>query len=305
MLQKKIIFLLSVFFSVSCLSNTQNKENDNKQDTPTSGSIRIAVDESFMPLAEQEILAFTNQYANTKIQIIVAPEDKAIQLMLQDSVNAVIVSRELNTKERKEIERQKTVVQSWLQAYDALALILHPHHKDTNFSMETLKSIFAGNIKKWSDIQGSYPDKNITIILDNANSSNYNLANSKLEIADISKLKIYAAKSQLAVVEKVKKDSSCIGLVGYNWLSNDNSQTDSLLSKIKIARIDEQLPSQASFAEKKYPLTRSCYTLVKGGRIGLAYAFATFFNQEIGQRIVLKAGLLPYKIPPREIEIIK
>ncbi|MFN3316619.1 MAG: phosphate ABC transporter substrate-binding protein, PhoT family, partial [Raineya sp.] len=67
---------------------------------------------------------------------------------------------------------------------------------------------------------------------------------------------------------------------------------------------DVSLPSQSAFAKNIYPLRRECYVLVKGGRIGLAHAWATFISQEIGQRIILKAGLLPAKIPPREIEMI-
>jgi phosphate transport system substrate-binding protein len=41
------------------------------------------------------------------------------------------------------------------------------------------------------------------------------------------------------------------------------------------------------------------------GYSGLAMGFATFVGGDIGQRIVLKSGLLPVQIPTRKLNIKK
>jgi phosphate transport system substrate-binding protein len=303
---KKILYLLLAIIWTSLLACQPQKEKNenktNKYDTPTSGEISVAVDEAFLPIAQQEANAFMNEYEKTKINIITLPEDKAIQLMLRDSVDAVIVGRNLNSNEKKEIERQKTIVRDWVQAYDAVAVVVNKDVKNTALSFEQLKSIFSGNIKNWKQLNPDNQDSEIAIIIDNANSSNYNFINNKLEVSDISKLKIYAAKSNKAIVEQVAKNKNALGLVAFHWLEKSD------LSKVRILAIrgekEEILPSQSSFAQNTYPLRRECFMLVKNRRFGLAYAFAAFVSQEIGQRIVLKSGLLPAKIPPREIEMI-
>jgi phosphate transport system substrate-binding protein len=303
---KKTSYLLLAIIWTSLLACQPQKEKNenktNKYDTPTSGEISVAVDEAFLPIAQQEANAFMNEYEKTKINIITLPEDKAIQLMLRDSVDAVIVGRNLNSNEKKEIERQKTIVRDWVQAYDAVAVVVNKDVKNTALSFEQLKSIFSGNIKNWKQLNPDNQDSEIAIIIDNANSSNYNFINNKLEVSDISKLKIYAAKSNKAIVEQVAKNKNALGLVAFHWLEKSD------LSKVRILAIrgekEEILPSQSSFAQNTYPLRRECFMLVKNRRLGLAYAFAAFVSQEIGQRIVLKSGLLPAKIPPREIEMI-
>jgi phosphate transport system substrate-binding protein len=303
---KKILYLLLAIiwtFLLACQPQKEKNENKtNKYDTPTSGEISVAVDEAFLPIAQQEANAFMNEYEKTKINIITLPEDKAIQLMLRDSVDAVIVGRNLNSNEKKEIERQKTIVRDWVQAYDAVAVVVNKDVKNTALSFEQLKSIFSGNIKNWKQLNPDNQDSEIAIIIDNANSSNYNFINNKLEVSDISKLKIYAAKSNKAIVEQVAKNKNALGLVAFHWLEKSD------LSKVRILAIrgekEEILPSQSAFAQNTYPLRRECFMLVKNRRLGLAYAFAAFVSQEIGQRIVLKSGLLPAKIPPREIEMI-
>ena len=56
---------------------------------------------------------------------------------------------------------------------------------------------------------------------------------------------------------------------------------------------------------KEYPFIRKIYLLNYQGRTGLGMGFASFVKSEVGQRITLKSGLAPIKIPTREIRIIK
>lgn len=299
----RILLFGSIWFVLaSCQTQEKKEEKANQYDTPTSGEITIAVDEAFLPLAKQQVDAFMNEYENTKINIITIPEDKAIQLMLRDSVDAVMVSRNLNTNEKQAIEKQKITIKDWLQAYDAVAIVVNKELKDSVISVNQLKEIFAGNIKNWKQINPQNPDEEIAIIIDNANSSNYNFIGSKLEAIDISKLKIYASKSNKTTLEQVAKNKKSLGIVAFHWLKEAD------FSQLKLIAIQHdknvKKPSQAAFAQNMYPLRRECYVLVKGGRIGLAHAWASFISQETGQRIVLKAGLLPVKIPQREIEML-
>ena len=64
-------------------------------------------------------------------------------------------------------------------------------------------------------------------------------------------------------------------------------------------------PSQSDIATGSYPLTRKLYVLNYQGRPGLGMGFANYISAPEGQRIILKSGLLPVEIPPREIEVRK
>ena len=62
----------------------------------------------------------------------------------------------------------------------------------------------------------------------------------------------------------------------------------------------KELPPKMHFLTQK-----KIYLLNYQGRTGLGMGFASFVKSEVGQRIILKSGLAPVKIPTREIRIVK
>ena len=62
-------------------------------------------------------------------------------------------------------------------------------------------------------------------------------------------------------------------------------------------------PYQAYLQLKKYPLARMLYIVSGEARSGLGTGFASWALSEKGQRIVLKAGLLPATMPVRVVQI--
>lgn len=63
------------------------------------------------------------------------------------------------------------------------------------------------------------------------------------------------------------------------------------------------LPSQASLSLDEYPLKRTIYVLNYQPNMGLGIGLSAFLTGDRGQRILLKAGLLPATMPGREIII--
>ena len=61
-------------------------------------------------------------------------------------------------------------------------------------------------------------------------------------------------------------------------------------------------PYQAYLATKQYSLIRSVYTISREPRAGLATGFASFIMSDKGQKIFLKAGLMPANAPVRIIQ---
>ena len=60
------------------------------------------------------------------------------------------------------------------------------------------------------------------------------------------------------------------------------------------ARVDNSYkPFQAYLYYDDYPLARPIYILLNDPRNGLSWGFSNFLQSDRGQRIILKAGLLP------------
>ena len=88
-----------------------------------------------------------------------------------------------------------------------------------------------------------------------------------------------------------------------------NAEVKTLISKISILKIKDInkqnyfYPTQDNIAGLDYPLARDLYIINCQGGDGLGMGFASFLAGQIGQRIVLKSGLVPKTMPGRNIRV--
>src|SRR5690606_29223635 len=117
------------------------------------------------------------------------------------------------------------------------------------------------------------------------------------------------------IIKYVHENPQTIGVIGINWLVQPAKEFSDMVDEIKVLGVKNlsgrngddgfYYPSQDNLALGKYPLARELYIVNATGARGLGFGFASFIGGERGQRLVLKSGLLPDSIPPREIIIRK
>jgi phosphate transport system substrate-binding protein len=185
-------------------------------------------------------------------------------------------------------------------------LIVNRANQDTLISLEQLRSVLKGEIQTWNQLNPRSKKNGIEIVFDNPSSGV--IRQLKDSIAKVDKLpkNCFAVNNNEGVVDYVSKNENAIGLIGVEWISDD-PVTNTFLDKIKVMSVagdsTHLKPYQAYLAMKIYPLPRTITIINRAGRTGLATGFSSFFESERGQRIVLKAGLVPIKMPIRIVEI--
>lgn len=272
-----------------------------KQDLPNEGEITIAADESLQPIVDAEIMAYNAHYPKAKLNVLYMPEQRAMSLMMNDSVNIAIVTREATPGEQSVYTINNIPYLPAKMALDGVAIISNLESSIKNLSIVDLKAMFEG--KKNTDIK---------LVFDNSSSSNLNYMMSKLGISDIKKANIFAADGNKDVIEYIKKNKNAIGVIGGNWISDiDDSKSQSFINSIHVVGIsdvktpnDYYTPTTASLKARKYPFERRIILHTKKG-YGLTSAFIRFCCAYIGQLVVEKSGLLPYYVYEREIIIEK
>lgn len=143
-------WLLCLISLVACKGKTSGV-----QDTLFSGVIRVAVDETLSPLAEEEIAVFEAQYNQTGIVPIYTSEVDAITLLLRDSVRWVLATRPLSGDELESFHSNKFFPESIKIATDGVALIVNRQNADSIFNVSTLKKIFSGEITRWNQLSAT------------------------------------------------------------------------------------------------------------------------------------------------------
>ena len=272
-----------------------------KQDLPNEGEITIAADESLQPIVDAQIMAYNAHYPKAKLNVIYMPEQRAMSLMMNDSVNIAIVTREATAGEQAVYTSNNIPYLPAKMALDGVAIISNLESPIKNLSIADLKAMFEG--EKNTDIK---------LVFDNSNSSNLNYMVSKLGIKDIKKANIFAADGNKDVIDYIKKNKNAIGVIGGNWISDvDDSKSQNFINSIHVVGISDSktpdkyyTPTTASLKARVYPFERKVILHTKKG-YGLTSAFIRFCCAYVGQLVVEKSGLLPFYIYKREIIIEK
>ncbi|MDP4185514.1 MAG: substrate-binding domain-containing protein [Bacteroidota bacterium] len=311
-IRNSVVLFLGLIFLIfySC----QNKGTKTSLDTPTTGVIKIGVDETFEPIIDSEITVFESIYKSAGIIPAYKPEVDIFNLLVKDSVRMIIASRQLTQKEKEYFESKTIYPKEVKIAVDGIALITNRSNRDTLITTETIRKILTGEIKKWSDI---YPNSKlgaIKVIFDNPNSSTVqHLMRTLCKGQTLSSKNVSALKNNLEVANYVSKSPNAIGVIGVNWISNRKDTTCmGFLDKIRVMAVTKEAkatvansfqPYQAYLATQQYPLTRDIYIIITDPRVGLTSGFTSFVSSDKGQRIILKSGILPANTPLRVIKV--
>ena len=305
---KRYLFALSVIacFSMACQNNTSKTEE--ALDTPTAGKTTVSVDETVRPIAEAEAEIFQHQYPKAMVTLRHRSENECVQDLYSDSSQAIMIGRGLTEKEMAAFKSITFTPPHIKIATDAVALVVNPKNRDTTFTMDEITGILRGSITKWAQLGGG-TSGDVTVVFDNANSGTVSYLLAKTG-ATVMPKNAFSAKSNLEVVNYVSTHENAVGVIGWSWISDsDDPTTHQYLQKTRLASIAKgsekefHKPYQLNLANGKYPLSREVFMIQRERRSGLAAGFVSFIHGEIGQLIMLKAGLYPANQDERLIEI--
>lgn len=311
MLKNKLLPLLlaSFLFLVSC----QTKNKDGQTDTYTSGVIRIAVDESFKPIIQEELDVFEAQFPSAGIVPKYTDEVEAINELLKDSVRVAIVTRALSTKEEDFMKSRKFSPKSYKLATDGIALIINNQNPDSLITVADIRKILTGEAINWKDIYPTSKLGKLQVVFDNPNSSTVRYAIDSICNGKSLSTGLNAQKTNLEVINFVSKTPGSIGIIGVNWLSNKKDTTNlSFNNNVRVMAVSNEIvatnensykPFQAYLFYGYYPLTRSVYIILNDPRGALPSGLTSFLTSDRGQRIILKSGLVPSTQPVRIVSI--
>jgi phosphate transport system substrate-binding protein len=277
----------------------QKSQNDSEKETILKGSLEITVDETVKPIVEDQIAVFEGTYYDAKISIKPKSEAELINDLLNQKTKVVITTRDLTQEEKDKFVKLKINPRVTPFATDAIAFISNKSNNDTLIALKTVIDFMKGIPN--SKIKG--------LVFDNPNSSTVRYMKNLAKVNDIPAHGVFSFKTNDEVIKFVSENDGMIGVVGVNWLSQPSAKMQNVVHSINVLSVkglnsDKYYsPTQNDIAELKYPLARDLFIINCQGYTGLGMGFASFISGDIGQRIVLKSGLMPVRTPGRKLHI--
>ena len=290
-----IYFLfIFLFIHTACVKKTEEMTG------PTIGTLSIISDESMKDIVQQEEEIFERNYKYAKLNITYLNEYDMFTRFLADSIDAIFTTRSLTNEELTHFDQNSIHPRQYSFAKGALAFVTNKSQPDTNYTYEAMVAMFKGE------------SKGKVFIIENAKSG---ITNDILHLINKSKLPdiFYALGSKKEVLDYVQKHDNAIGIVDWSDISDsDSALTKEILGAVELVGITRPVdsiqhgfvrPYQYNLQSDIYPFTRELYFISKTGMTDVGTGFASFISGEIGQKIILKAGLLPKYQSERILEI--
>ena len=289
-----ILIVVIIFVAVRCFQKNENVDSE----TILKGTTTIISDGTLAPIIEDQIEIFEDDY-NAHINLVSKSEAEVINSLLNDSIQIAILSRDLTSAEKQQFSQRKIIPRITKFATDAITFIRNKNTNDTIIALADILNLMRGNESE--NIKG--------LVFDNLNSSTARYLLELSGMKDFPSRGIFSFKTNDEAIKYVAENEGMVGVVGLNWISQPQPAMQKYINQISVLSLkglkDENYysPTQNNLAEGKYPLARDLFVVNCQGYSGLGMGFASFVAGEKGQRIILKSGLLPIRIPGRNILI--
>ena len=294
--------MLTLLLAVSILSCNRNANKETVGEKRTSGSTTILVDETYARILDDQIEVFKSDYPDATVNTIVGNENEILPKFRKGDVKMLVMSRMLKPEEEHFYKQRKSPIYVDRFAIDGLALIANNADVDSTITVEDAYDIMRGTAKNGKKL-----------VFDNAYSSTIRYFIDSAGIKELPKSGVYTLKTTNDVIKYVAKNKGYIGVIGVNWLLKNVKNPSPFLSDVKTLAVRNLAnkkagdayykPTQENLINGKYPFLRNVYIINAEGTSGLGTGFATWLSSPRGQLLVLKSGLGPHEIAPREINL--
>lgn len=301
-MRKYSVILVMLSFCIGILLSCKDRAKSNKgSEDILTGKLPVLVDQTLLPIIKESADVFESSYPNSSLEIMARPEIKAVNALLSDSAYVVVLTRKLNSQEEGYFKKRGIQPKIFQMASDAVVLINNRNSADTIMSQTNVKSLLEGKLGGQR------------LIFDNANSSTLRFLKDYFKLEKIDPKAVSAMRDSEDVMKYIGENNNAVGVIGYNWYLKAVEKNSQLLDKIRTLSIENvsagadkahfYKPSQSTIADGVYPFIRPVYIMNYQPNMGLGLGFSAFLTGDRGQRIVLKAGLVPVTMPGREIII--
>jgi phosphate transport system substrate-binding protein len=298
---KGIYYILAILLTLSACQPSIRKdsvENTSILENINRGTFRVYADKNSEFLLKQLSDVFTGNFPEARIEATYLEEKDVIDAILKDSVRIILLQRELGEKDLEKIREVHDTkpIQSTF-AYDAVVLAKGAGQK--------------GSVLNYTQLQESLKKGGQSFVTLDTYTNLYVLVLRMLGVQSGDKsIATVSSLEELAMV--LEKDPSKTALLPFALVSDEDDLFAKDVRKMfswpglaisNEGKTDTIYPSQSSIFTKEWPLVKTYTFLYCNVERKNGYGFVQFAHSTKAAKMILKAGLVPYKMPDRRIQL--
>jgi|SRR5689334_12221871 len=280
-----------------------------RKETPTKGSVTVAVSESIAPVMEIERRKFEELYPDAHVAFVTGTTRGMMTRFFNDTIRVIASARPFDAEERAVAKQHNITIGEYRVAIDAIAILVNDANPVTQLRTTQLDSLLRGVTTKWKDAGGS--SAAVALCLPDPNSANFEVVGAKVLHGGRYATPAKVAATTREMLDYVERTPNALGMAGIAWLGEKGEHVRVLELMDPFAPDSLGIagqyfgPHQAHIYRGYYPLTRDVYIYSRTDNYGPAAGFLSFVASAPGQKIILNTGLVPATMPIRLVELTR
>lgn len=286
--------LIILFLSIICLygcGDNKKSSSDFKSEISFDGSSSLA------PIIASIGNKFMEEYGtwdkvnsnlpNEKISIFVASAGSGagVKSILDNTANFGMLARKIRDSEKEKMKNYK----EFMVAYDALTVSVNSKNpivkiKD-NLDTKTIRNIFSGEYKFWSDVDTSLPHKEIVVIIRDLSGGAYEVFQESIMGDTQISANAIQSPSMGALGTKIAENENAIGYASYG-VYNQNKD------KLFALKVDGIEPTKENILNGTYKIQRPLMFIKNSELSENENEFVNYIFSDLGKQIVNENGYI-------------
>ena len=283
--------LLLALAATGCAPDAPHRER--REDTLTSGVLRIAAEPDVATLVRATADAFEAGYPSASISVETRTSREAMADVFANRADLAVIGREIESIERTAATEAGLEMEAFRWARDGVAVVTHPSNPVNQVSYDDLGLVLSAPGVPWSEFGGGGATV-VPVLPDPRRGLAQFVARSLVEREDVA-VPAVSAPDDSAVQQEVRRRPAALGFVSAARLRPG-------VKSLAVSRATG-MPYVELDAETVYggtwPLTRSFQIVSRVPGVQLGGGFVTFATSEQGQRLVSEQGFVPATVPVR------
>lgn len=229
-----------------------------------TGTVKIDGSSTVFPITEAVAEAFQEVQPRVRVTIGVSGTGGGFKKFLAHEIDINNASRRIKEKEIKKANEEKISFTELPVAYDGISVVINKENTwASKMTMDQLKKIWEPNskVKKWSDVDPSWPSKEIKLYGPGPDSGTFDYFTKKVNGKERATRADYtASEDDNVIVNGIAGDKYSLGYFGYAYFHENRAKLNSVA--LKKTSSDYIAPSIDSIAKSTYPLARPIFIYV-------------------------------------------
>lgn len=236
---------------------------------------------SLLPLAQRAAEVYMALHPEVSISVSGRGSADGLRFVLEGAADIAGASRNLKPRELAAAAKRGLTPHKLVVARGGVVPVVDVSNPLEDISLDTLQAVYAGRIKRWSDLGGA--DKPIGVISRDSNSGTYEIFRQTVMKGERVRPDAMLMASNGTMVEAVAGNRWALGYIGLGYLNK----------RLKPLKVNGVAPSLESIQSGAYPLARYLYFVTPGPPAGEVKKFIDFLTGPQGREIIKAEGLIP------------